>query len=304
MALCCSDGGSLTMRDLQYHRPATLRDACLLGARLGDRGAFLAGGTELIPDYQRGRETATELISLGAIAELRGIAVDDGMLHIGGLTTVAKIAGSQKVETWLPALSEAARALGSAQIRSRATIGGNFCRAVSCADLPPVALVANALLRIASHDAVREVAVADFFTGPRMTVLAPGELLVEVRIPRPSAHSGSSFQRFGLRSGPAVAVASVAARIQLKGGRIADAAVALGAVAPTPVLVSQLPSILVGEEPSAELFERAAAVCIDASRPIGDIRGSADFRREITGVLARRALQRAAERALAESMLS
>jgi carbon-monoxide dehydrogenase medium subunit len=292
------------MRDIQYHRPATLRDACLLGAHLGERGAFLAGGTELIPDYARGRETATELISLGAIAELRGIAVNDGMLCIGGLTTVARIAASPKVENWLPAMSEAARALGSAQIRSRATIGGNFCRAVSCADLPPAALVANALLRVASHDAVREVAVADFFTGPRRTVLAPGELLVEVRIPRPSAHSGSSFQRFGLRSGLAVAVASVAARIQLKDGRITDAAVALGAVAPTPMLVTQLPSILVGEEPSAQLFERAAVVCADASRPIGDIRGSADFRREITGVLARRALQRATERALAESMLS
>ena len=294
----------MTMQGVRYHRPSTLRDACVLGRHLGEKGAFLAGGTELIPDNQRGRDTTAELISLGALTELRGIKVDGDTLRIGSLTTIAELARSPIVKEWVPALCEAARALGSPQIRSRATVGGNFCRAVSCADLPPAALVANARLRIASPDETREVAAEDFFVGNRRTVLVPGELLVEVRIPRPTPHTGTSFERFGLRNGLAIAVASVAARIQVTDGRIREAAVALGAVAPTPMLVDDIASFLRGKEPSPELFERAAAICVAASKPISDIRGTADFRRRILAVLAHRALDRAAERATVEGMLS
>ena len=120
MALGGSDGGSLTMRDLQYHRPATLRDACLLGARLGDRGAFLAGGTELIPDYQRGRETATELISLGAISQsCAALPSTTDTLRIGGLTTVAQIAGSLRSSVAARAVGSGARAGQRANPESR-----------------------------------------------------------------------------------------------------------------------------------------------------------------------------------------
>jgi carbon-monoxide dehydrogenase medium subunit len=294
----------MTLQGVRYHRPSTLRDACLLGRHLGEKGAFLAGGTELIPDNLNGRDTTAELISLGALTELRGIAVDGDTLRIGSLTTIAELTRSPVVKEWLPALSEAALALGSPQIRSRATVGGNFCRAVSCADLPPAVLIANARLRIASPDTTREIAAEDFFVGARRTVLTPGELLVEVRIPRPPAHTGTSFERFGLRNGLAIAVASVAARIQWSDGYIKDAAVALGAVAPTPMLVDEIPAFLRGNPPSPELFERAAALCVAASKPISDIRGTADFRRRITAVLAHRALDRATERATVEGLLS
>jgi CO/xanthine dehydrogenase FAD-binding subunit len=271
---------------------------------LGAHAAFLAGGTELIPDYQRGKESAVDLIALAGIAELRGISVDDEMLCIGSLTTVTELARSPIVEQWSPVLSEAARALGSPQIRNRATIGGNFCRAVSCADLPPAALVCDATLRIASASATRDVAASDFFVGARRTVLKPGELLVAVRLPRPHKPCGMSFERFGLRRGLALAVASVAARIQMDDGRIADAAAALGAVAPTPVVVPDVGSLLRGQRPSPALLSRAAAACVEAARPISDVRGSAQFRREIIAVLARRAFATAAARAVAETMPS
>ena len=292
------------MLDFHYHQPASVRDACMLGRRLGASGVFLAGGTELLPDYRRGRETAPELISLRGLQELRGISADGDVLRIGSLATVAELARSAAVERWLPALSESARALGSPTIRSRATVGGNFCRAVSCADLPPAALVGNASLRIASSDGVRDVAARDFFVGARQTILMPGELLVEVRIPRPPRDSGTSFERFGLRKGLALAVASVAARVQVEDGRIVDAAAALGAVAATPLLVPDLASILRGKAPTAALFALAAAACVRAAGPISDVRGSAEFRREIVAVLARRAFERATSRALTRGVQS
>lgn len=288
------------MMELRYHRPSTVPAACALARQLGPAAAFLAGGTELVPDYQRGRETASDLIALSGVGGLHGIRVENGELRIGSLTTVAELARSPLVEHWLPALAEAARSLGSPAIRSRATVGGNFCRAVSCADLPPAALVGEARLRIASPDATREIAAADFFVGPRHTVLVPGELVTDLILPAAPAGRGTRFERFSLRRGLALAVASVAARLDLDGAHIVDAALALGAVAPTPVLVPEATELLRGEEASPATFAKAAAACADAALPISDVRGSADYRRRIVDVLTRRALTAAAARAAGE----
>ncbi len=233
------------MLDFRYHRPATVSDACVLAQQLGGSAVFLAGGTELIPDYQRGREQAVDLIALRDIAALRGISVENDALRIGSLTTVAELARSPLVEGWLPALAQAARSIGSPQVRSRATVGGNFCRAVSCADLPPAALIGDATLHIASANGTRQVPAGAFFVDARRTVLAPGELLVELRFPSAPPNSGTSFERFGLRRGMSLAVASVAARLDFDGPRIVGARVALGAVAPTAMLVPEVASILV-----------------------------------------------------------
>ena len=202
---------------IAYHRPASLAEACELGRQLGADAAFLAGGTELLPDYQRERETARHLIALDTIDELHGIRVDGTTLRIGALATVAEVASSPLVRQWFLALAEAARAIGSPQIRSRATIGGNFCRAVPCADTPPSAVVAGARLRLVGPGGERQLDAADFFVGPRQTVLQPGEVLVEIVLPAQPEHSGASYQRFSRRQGPALAVAAVAARVDAQG---------------------------------------------------------------------------------------
>jgi aerobic carbon-monoxide dehydrogenase medium subunit len=282
---------------IAYHRPANLAEACALGERLGEEGAFLAGGTELIPDYRRGRETARHLIALGGIGELRGIRVERLELRIGALTSVAEVARSAIVGDWLTALAEAARSLGSPQVRSVATIGGNFCRAVSCADLPPAAIVGDARLRLVSAHGEREVKAGALFLGPRQTILQRGEVLAEIVVPARAAGSGTSFQRFGQRRGMALAVASVTAGVVLSGRRITRATIVLGAVAPGPVVVTRAAEMLDGEILSDELLASIGEVCGDAARPISDIRGSAEFRRELVEVLARRALTTAVERA-------
>jgi carbon-monoxide dehydrogenase medium subunit len=280
-----------------YHRPASLAEACELGRRLGSDGAFLAGGTELLPDYQRERETALHLIALDAIEELRGIRIDGNQLRIGALTTVAQVAASRQVREWFPALAEAAGAIGSPPIRSRATIGGNFCRAVPCADTPPAAVVGGAWVRLMGPEGTREFEAAHFFVSPRRTVLQPGELLVEIVIPEQPALSGASYQRFARRRGSALPVAAVAARLEFADGKITGARIALGAVAPVPLLAQRSAAVVVGESPTAELFALAASVSAEEALPISDVRGSAAFRRELVVVLTRRALAEAARRA-------
>ncbi len=280
-----------------YHRPATLADACALGLRLGADAAFLAGGTELLPDFHRGRESATHLIALDRITELTHIRADADGLYIGALATVGAVAASPEIRAWLPALAEAARALGSPQIRSLATIGGNFCRAVPCADLPPVGIVAEARVRLAGVRGSREVTPEQFFVGPRKTVLEPGEILREIVIPLQPARSGTSYQRFALRRGSALAVASVAARVVLAGETIVEARIALGAVAPVPCLAPRAGALLQGHTLSAERFALAAAAAAAEARPITDIRGTEVFRRDLVEVLTRRALEEAADRA-------
>lgn len=287
----------MAILDFSYHRPASLAEACALGERLGADAAFLAGGTELLPDYQRQRETARHLIALDALDELRGIGVENGRLAIGGLTTIAEVAASSVVSEWFPALAEAAQAIGSPPIRSRATIGGNFCRAVPCADTPPAAIAGGALVRVIGPVGMREMDAERFVTGPRQTALQPGEVMVAVLVPAQPRHSGASYHRFARRQGSALAVAAVAARVTMEDGKIGEARLALGAVSPVPMLAGRAAALLQGETPSADLFALAGALCADEALPISDLRGSAEFRRELVSVLARRALADAVRRA-------
>ena len=280
-----------------FHRPATIAEACALSRTLGPTAAFLAGGTELLPDFQRGRESARQLIALSRIAELRGITLNHDGLHIGALVTLSEIAASAEVQAFLPALATAAGAVGSAQVRSVATIGGNICRAVACADTPPVLVVAEATLRLAGDAGQRWLPLQEFLLGARKTALEPGEMLVEVLLPIQPAQSAAEYERFARRRGSSLAVASVAARVTLTDGRIHGARVALGAVAPAPVLVAGATDVLEGERPSRALFEQAGRLCDAAARPISDLRGSAMFRHDLVAVLAMRALAGACTRA-------
>ena len=287
----------MTIAAIAYHRPANLEEACALGRHYGADAAYLAGGTELIPDYHRERETARHLIALDNIRELRGIAEGRGVLRIGALTTIAEVAASPLVKERLAALAEAARAIGSPQIRSMATIGGNFCRAVPCADTPPAAIACGARVRFAGALGDMELDAGQFFTGARKTALGPGDVLVEIIVPVQPERSGSSYQRFARRRGPALAVASVAARVTLDDGKVTGARIVLGAVGPTPIVATRAAALIEGKQPSDELFEQAGVLCAEDALPISDVRGTADYRRELVSVLTRRALREATVRA-------
>jgi carbon-monoxide dehydrogenase medium subunit len=285
--------------DFTYHRPRSLEEACRLGLELGREARFFAGGTELLVDFRHRRDAATHLISLRDLRELAGIAAgEDGGLRIGAMATLADLTESPLVAKRFPVLKEAALTMAGAQIRNQGTIGGNFCRAVSCADTPPVCIVGDARVRLVGPDGKRDLRAEDFFTGPRQTVLAPGELLFEILIPPQPPRSGASYQRFTLRRGQALAVAAVAARLALDdAGKIADARVGLTAVAPTPLLAKGCMGRLPGKPPGKAVFTEAAGEAAAEAKPIDDLRGSEAFRRELVEVLTVRALEVCVERA-------
>ncbi|MBM4116697.1 xanthine dehydrogenase family protein subunit M [bacterium] len=287
----------MEIRDFQLHRPRSLAEACALGARLGEAARYCAGGTELIVDFRARRDGADHLISLREVPGLATIAVQDDDLRIGAMVSIAEIAESPLVAARFPALGLAARLMAGAQIRAQATIGGNFCRAVSCADTPPTCIAGEARLAMASAEGERQLAAEDFFTGPRQTVLRPGEIVTAILLPAQPVGSGADYQRFTLRAGQALAVAAVAARLVLVRGVITEARLCLGAVAPTPLLVPAAAAILERKRPSEALFAEAAAAAAAAARPICDLRGSDEYRRDLVRVLARRALAMAAARA-------
>jgi len=283
--------------DFAYHRPATLAEACNLGRTYGDQARFLAGGTEVLVDLRQKRCVPEHVIALGSVPDLNHIRAGDDLLRIGAMVKLEEIAESPDVKQFFPALCEAVVHIGSVQIRSRATIGGNFCGAVPCADTPPVCIAGDAALRLVGVAGERTLPAREFFQAPRRSVLERDELLVEILLPRQPESSGVSYQRFSLRSGSALAVASVAARIVLEGASIAAATVVLGAVAPIPLPVPECARLLEGQRPSAELFSRAAERAAAEAQPISDIRGSDAFRRELVRVLTSRALREATARA-------
>lgn len=283
--------------DFVFHRPTSLAEASRLSRELGEGTWFLAGGTDVVPDLKRRLHAARHLISLAGIDELEGITQTSDGLEIGALTTHASIASSELVRSVFPALCDATGSIGGPQVRRQGTIGGNWCGGVPCADTPPVCIVAEARAVITDGQTEREIGAADFITAPRETALARGEVMRCIRIPSPRKHSGASYQRFTLRKGLALAVASVAVAIDLEASRIKTARVALGAVGPRPIVAKTSIAALEGQPPTAEVFSAAAQAAAADARPITDIRGTVQYRREIVEVLIRRALTQALQRA-------
>ena len=286
----------MSLLNSNLHEPHSMADALKLLRELEDT-RILAGGTDLLVDLKEGLVETKHLISLHKIEELKGIKTRDDQIRIGALVTPNELASNSLIQKYLPALSEASGSMASKQIRSMATIGGNIVSAVPSADLPPCLIAADASVLLVCSEDTREVALLEFFRGPRLSICREEEILTEILIPIPEGKTGISYQKVMLRNANALAVASVAAKITLNNGKIEKAAVVLGAVAPTPVLALEASSCLQGEVPSDSLFHKAALIAKDESSPITDIRGSIWYRKQIVGVLTQRALKEALSRA-------
>ena len=291
----------MSLGRFHFHQPATTAEACALGIEYGRKSAYLAGGTELLVDLRSGRKSVCHVISLGGLDELKHITQQDDSLRIGALVPLSDIAESAAVKTAFPALSDAIETMAGRQIRNLGTMGGNFCCGVPCSDTPPISCAAGAEIVLTGPEGTRTVAAREFVLAPRVTVLNPGEILTEIRIPRQPTGSGASFQRFSLRRGSALAVASVAAWVRLEGRTIAEARIYLGSVGPTPLSATKSAASLVGQNPATELFETAGTIAATEAQPISDLRGSEQYRRDVVDVLTARALEQACERAKGNS---
>lgn len=260
----------------------------------------IAGGTDLIVQLSEGRRTVDRLVGLEQIPELHQVSFeDDGSLTLGAAAPCAAVYKHPLLRRRYSILAEAASLIGSVQVQSRASLGGNLCNAAPSADSIPALICLDAEAVIEGAGGVRRVPVERFCTGPGATLLQPGELLVQLRIPPASPREGGHYLRFIPRNEMDIAVAGAGALLRLSedGSRIEKARIALSAVAPTPLRVQAAEEALEGEEPTPDAFARAARLAQEAARPISDVRGSADYRRHLVGVLVRRALAEALRRA-------
>jgi len=284
--------------DIELHQAATLEEAATAMSRHAPGARLLAGGTDLLVDLKTGRLSTRHVVSLSRIDALRGVSETDGFLRIGALTTITQVSDSPIVRKRHGALLDATRRMAAPQVRNLATIGGNIASAVPCADLPPILMAMNASVVLWSPRGEREVPLHEFFIGPRETVRRDDEVLTAVLVPKPSPGFGAAYERFGLRDGNTIAVAAVAAGVQLAGdGSLHSARIVLGAVAPIPTLADEANAGLIGKTLDEDSLRRAADRAMQSAAPISDVRGSADFRRELVGVLTQRALLSACSRA-------
>ena len=281
------------MKWFEYESPQSLNQAvALMAAHPGARP--LAGGTDLLVQMRSGRNQTGCVVDVKRVPELNEIAYDPTRgLTLGAAVPCYRIYGSAPVARAYPALAEVAALIGGTQIQGRASIGGNLCNAAPSADSVPLLIAFGGRCRIAGPAGTREIAVEDFCTAPGRTALESGELLVSIHLPPPAPGSGARYLRFIPRNEMDIAVAGAGVQVVLDNGNFRSARIALASVAPTPLFVREAGDALAGRAVSAASLAEAAELACRAARPITDMRGTAEYRRHLCGVLTRRALESA-----------
>jgi CO/xanthine dehydrogenase FAD-binding subunit len=288
------------MKSFDYAAPNSVAKAVALLATAGDRGRVLAGGTDIIVQVREGRRDVDLLVDIKHIAKANELVFHKANgLRLGSAVPCARIYENKKVTKAYPGLIDAVSLVGGVQIQSRASVGGNLCNASPAADTIPALIAHESICTVAGASETREVPVEQFCTAPGRTVLKPGEFLVGMHIPAPKPNSGAAYLRFIPRNEMDIAVvgAGVSVTLDETRSRCIAARIALAAVAPTPLFVPEAGAALVDGDLRDELIDKAASIAQSAAKPISDMRGDADYRRHLVGVLVRRALRKAIDRA-------
>ncbi len=270
--------------------PESLEDAIGFMAEHAASATPIAGGTDVVIDTRIGRIKPAWLVDLSPLRSLADAKLDGELLRLGALATIRSIELDPELARRASALVEAARVLGSVQIRTMATVGGNVCHATPSAEMPPALLVHDAVAEIAARGGARSVPLGELFAGPGRTTLEPGELLTAVSLRVPVAAAGSCYLRQTVRWSMDLAGVGVAAAVEVEGTTVTRARIALGAVAPVPLLVAEAAEAVVGTEMSAKAADEAGTRAAAACSPITDARGTAGYRRQVVAVLVPRAL--------------
>ena len=282
---------------MRYAAPATVAEAVdMLVAEPNAR--VFAGATDLIPQIRSGSVEPSTMIDLKRIDRLCAITRDGPSFAVGAAVPTGDICAHPELAAAFPGLIEASGLIGSEQIQSRCSWGGNLANASPAADIPPSLVVNATLAVIAGPSGMRTVPAAEVVTGPGTTSLGLGEFIVEFLLDEPPARTGDAYLRLIPRTEMDIAVVGAAARVTLDDdGTVADAVIALGAVAPTVVRVPETEDALSGELPIGEVLDSVATAAAATCMPIDDKRGTAVYRRRVAGVLARRAVIIATDRA-------
>ena len=275
-----------------YHRAASLEDACRLMAELPG-AQILAGGTDLLVDVWSGIRQAAHVVSILDIPELRQIQLQGDRMCIGAGCTAAALERSELIRRHFPELAEMVLKFASPQIRARATVGGNICSAVACGDFPPILMALGSEIELCRSGGSRILPLKDLFAGNRQTVRRDQEVLTRILIPLKSGRAAANYQKYRRRASNSLAVASVAAFLEMDGLRCRAARIVLGAVAPTPWLAEEAGWSLVGKHVDDAAIATAAGIARREAKPITDQRASGNYRRELIQVLTARALREA-----------
>jgi carbon-monoxide dehydrogenase medium subunit len=281
---------------VEYEAPTTVPEAVGLLAEHLDQASVLAGGQSLIPLLALRLAYPAVLIDINGIDELSGVSATDGWVTIGAMTREYAAEESGTVGGALPLLAAALPYIGHEAIRSRGTIGGSLAHADPAAELPAVARALDAEFVVRSQSGERVIPAAAWFEGYLTTARRPDELLVEVRFPAAGRGTGISFQEVARRHGD-FAIVGLAAALTLSDGVISDARLAFSGVSDVPVRAADAEDLLVGERPSAELFDESARRAADDIDPPADLHGSSDYRKKVAAALVRRGLRAAADNA-------
>jgi CO/xanthine dehydrogenase FAD-binding subunit len=259
--------------------PGTLGEALAMMAAEPGRWRPLAGGTDLMVALGGGSLPAADLLDLSGLAELRGLRETPEAFVFGSLTTFTEVREWAPVHRWLPNLARSAGATGALAIQNRGTLGGNLANASPAADTPPSLLAYGAEVGLVSLGGVRRVPYDRFHLGYKRLDMAPGELLLEIRVPRPEGRTFHYFRKVGTRRALAVTKISLAAFARIEEGRVAECRVALGSVGPTPLRAPGAEAVLRGALLAALPVAEAQRALMDDISPMDDLRSTAHYRR-------------------------
>lgn len=286
------------MSNLRYEAPASLAEAVKLLAAATGSARALAGGTDLIVQMENDLLEPELLVDIKNVPDLRAVRRENGGFRIGAAVTGMEMIEHADLCAQWPGLIEGVKLIGSIQVKGRATMAGNLCNASPGADSVPPLVAAGAIARVAGPGGTRETPVEKIPTGPGKTSLAPGEIIESFFLPPRPRNSGDAYLRFTPRTEMDIAVVGVAVNLTLDdAGVCTQARVALGAVAPTVLLVEECAQALIGSKVDDAAIARMAAAAAAACKPIDDKRGTREFRIKIASVLARRVAEMALKRA-------
>jgi aerobic carbon-monoxide dehydrogenase medium subunit len=279
-----------------YLAPKSVEETVALLAQHGEDAKVLAGGQSLIPAMRFRLASPTLLIDINNLTELEYVREENGHLAIGALAREVMLEESDAVAHSFSLLADAARVIADPLVRNRATVGGNIAHADPANDHPAVMLAYGAQVVARGPNGTRVIPIDDFFVGMFETSLQPGELLTEIRIPRPPAHSGGAYVKNERKVGD-YAVSAVAVQLVMNGSAIGSARIALTNVNSTPMRAVNAERALIGQTPGDDVLEAAGRAAAAECDPSADLRGSVEYKRDLTRVLTKRAIRKALERA-------
>jgi carbon-monoxide dehydrogenase medium subunit len=288
------------MQDFDYVRVHEVHEAISMLSREENGAVILSGGTDLLVQLREKQRQARLLVDIKSIPEVNELKFDPSTgLSLGSAVSCLRIRDDSLISQIYPGLVDAVSLIGSIQIQGRASVGGNLCNASPAADTIPALIVHRTVCIIAGPEGYREVPVEDFCVAPGENILQPGELLVSLRIPPPPPRFGAHYLRFTPRNEMDIAVTGAGAAIAFEEDlqTVRWARLALSAVAPTPLFVEAAGEYLAGQEISSDAIQETARLAQDATHPIQDMRGTVNQRSHLVGILARRALEKAIDRA-------